>query len=135
MNIKFCGAARNVNGKAILYADRVSTAMNEAIDETNRRRKKQVDYNQAHNITPQTVQKNILESLSEEQEFREKEVKRLKQNVKDKIKELELQGDIDIIVQYLENKMFLAAKELRFEDAAYLRDKIMEVKQDYKVRT
>jgi excinuclease ABC subunit B len=128
-------ASRNVNGKAILYADRISTAMNEAIDETNRRRKKQVDYNQAHNITPQTVQKNILESLSEEQEFREKEVKRLKQNVKDKIKELELQGDIDIIVQYLENKMFLAAKELRFEDAAYLRDKIMEVKQDYKVRT
>lgn len=121
-------ASRNVNGKAILYADRVSRAMKEAIGETNRRRKKQMDYNKTHNITPQTIQKNILESLSEEQEFKEKEVKRLKQNVKDKVKELELQGDIDIIIQYLENKMFLAAKELRFEDAAYLRDKIKDIK-------
>jgi len=127
-------ASRNVDGKAILYADRVSKAMKEAINETNRRRKKQMDYNKAHNITPQTIQKNILESLSEEQEFKEKEVKRLKQNVKDKIKELEMEGDIDIIVQYLENKMFLAAKELRFEDAAYLRDKIKEFKQDYKIK-
>jgi excinuclease UvrABC helicase subunit UvrB len=61
-------------------------------------------------------------------------VKRLKQNVKDKIKELEMQGDVDIIVQYLENKMFLAAKELRFEDAAYLRDKIIELKKEYKIK-
>ena len=127
-------ASRNVNGKAILYADRISRAMKEAIDETNRRRKKQMDYNKAHNITPRTIKKNILESLSEEQEFKEKEVKRLKQNVKDKIKELEMQGDVDIIVQYLENKMFLAAKELRFEDAAYLRDKIKEFKKDYKIK-
>ncbi|TFG24307.1 MAG: excinuclease ABC subunit B, partial [Promethearchaeota archaeon] len=127
-------ASRNVNGKAILYADRVSRAMKEAIDETNRRRKKQMDYNKAHNITPQTIQKNILESLSEEQEFKEKEVKRLKQNVKDKIKELEFQGDVDIIIQYLENKMFLAAKELRFEDAAYLRDKIKDIKEKNKIK-
>jgi excinuclease ABC subunit B len=127
-------ASRNVDGRAILYADRVSRAMKEAIAETNRRRKKQMDYNKAHNITPQTIKKNILESLSEEQEFKEKEVKRLKQTVKDKIKELEMQGDLDIIIQYLENKMFQAAKELRFEDAAYLRDKIMEFKKDYKIK-
>jgi len=123
-------ASRNVNGKAILYADRVSRAMKEAIEETSRRRKKQMDYNKAHNITPQTIQKNILQSLSEEQEFEEKEVKRLKQKIKHKIKELEMQGDLDIIIQYLENKMFQAAKELRFEDAAYLRDKIAEFKKD-----
>ncbi|MEJ2295122.1 MAG: helicase-related protein, partial [Candidatus Lokiarchaeota archaeon] len=128
-------ASRNVNGRAILYADRISKAMKEAIDETNRRRKKQVNYNKAHNITPQTIQKNILESLSEEQEFKEKEVKRLKQNVKDKIKQLEKEGDIDIVIQYLENKMLQAAKELRFEDAAYLRDKIIEFKKDYKIKT
>ena len=127
-------ASRNVNGRAILYADRISKAMKEAIDETNRRREKQTNYNKAHNITPQTIQKNILESLSEEQEFKEKEVKRLKQNVKDKIKQLEKEGDIDIIVQYLENKMLQAAKELRFEDAAYLRDKIIEFKKDYAIK-
>ena len=46
----------------------------------------------------------------------------------DKIKQLEREGDIDIVVQYLKNKMSMAAKELRFEDAAYLRDKIKEIK-------
>ncbi|MFX1456688.1 MAG: excinuclease ABC subunit UvrB [Promethearchaeota archaeon] len=126
-------ASRNVEGKAILYADRISPAMRAAINETNRRRKKQTRYNEENNITPQTIQKNILKSLSEEQEFRDKEVKKLKQSVKDKIKELEEEGDLDIIISYLEDKMFLAAKELRFEDAAYLRDKIQEIKKDYKI--
>ncbi|MFW9987714.1 MAG: excinuclease ABC subunit UvrB [Candidatus Odinarchaeota archaeon] len=126
-------ASRNVEGKAILYGDRISPAMKAAIDETNRRRNKQIKYNEEHNITPQTIKKNILKSLSEEQEFKEREVKRLKQNVKDKINELEKQGDIELVIQYLEDKMFLAAKELRFEDAAYLRDKIKEFKQTYKL--
>ncbi|MHA1457167.1 MAG: UvrB/UvrC motif-containing protein, partial [Promethearchaeota archaeon] len=93
------------------------------------RRKKQEDHNLANNITPQTIKKNILDSLSEEMEMKEKEVKRLKKSVKDKIQELEKEGDMEIVIQYLENKMFLAAKELRFEDAAYLRDKIKEIKQ------
>ena len=127
-------ASRNVYGRAILYADEVTPAMKAAIDETNRRRKKQMIYNTQNNITPKTIQKNILDSLSEEQEFKEREVKRLKQNVHDKIKELEKEGDTDIIIQYLENKMFMAAKELRFEDAAYLRDKIKEIKTDYKIK-
>ena len=127
-------ASRNVYGRAILYADKVTPAMKAAIDETNRRRKKQMIYNTQNNITPKTIQKNILDSLSEEQEFKEREVKRLKQNVHDKIKELEKEGDTDIIIQYLENKMFMAAKELRFEDAAYLRDKIKEIKADYKIK-
>ncbi|MFX1320421.1 MAG: excinuclease ABC subunit UvrB [Promethearchaeota archaeon] len=127
-------ASRNIYGRAILYADKMTPAMKAAIDETNRRRKKQMDYNIKNNITPQTIQKNILDSLSEEQEFKEREVKRLKQKVKDKIKELEKKGDTDIIIQYLENKMFLAAKELRFEDAAYLRDRIKEIKADYKIK-
>ncbi len=127
-------ASRNVYGRAILYADKVTPAMKAAIGETNRRRKKQMIYNTQNNITPKTIQKNILASLSEEQEFKEREVKRLKQNVHDKINELEKEGDTDIIIQYLENKMFMAAKELRFEDAAYLRDKIKEIKADYKIK-
>ena len=124
-------ASRNIKGKAILYADKTTSAMKEAIDETNRRRKKQIEYNKLNKITPQTVKKNILSSLSEEQELKEKETKKLKRNVKDKIDELEKQGDQEAIVQYLENKMFLAAKELRFEDAAFLRDKIRDLKKDY----
>ena len=59
--------------------------------------------------------------------------KNLKRKIKDKIDELEKQENKEVIVQYLENKMFLAAKELRFEDAAYLRDKIKDIKKDYAV--
>ncbi|MFX0133014.1 MAG: helicase-related protein, partial [Candidatus Hodarchaeota archaeon] len=127
-------ASRNVDGKAILYGDRISPAMKAAIDETNRRRNKQIRHNQENKITPQTIKKNILKSLSEEQEFKEREVKRLKQKVKDKIRELEKEGDLDVVIQYLESKMFMAAKELRFEDAAYLRDKIKEIRETNKIK-
>ena len=127
-------ASRNVEGKAILYGDRISSAMKAAIDETNRRRNKQIRYNEENKITPQTIKKNILKSLSDEQEFKDKEVKKLKLKVKDKIKELEKEGDLDVVIQYLENKMFMAAKELRFEDAAYLRDKIKEMRETNKIK-
>ena len=126
-------ASRNVEGRAILYAERVSPAMQGAIDETNRRRQKQEDFNLQNNITPRTIKKNILDSLSEEMEVKEKETKRLKKVIQDKLEELEKEGNIDVIVQYLENKMFMAAKDLRFEDAAYLRDKISEIKKEHQI--
>jgi len=127
-------ASRNVEGKAILYADRISPAMKAAINETNRRRNKQMRYNEQNKITPQTIKKNILKSLSEDQEFKNREIKKLKRNVKDKINELEKKGDLEIVIEYLENKMYLAARELRFEDAAYLRDKIKEIKETNKIK-
>jgi excinuclease ABC subunit B len=127
-------ASRNVDGRAILYADKITSAMRAAIDETNRRRKKQINFNKKHNITPKTIKKNILESLSEESELREKETKRLKKTIQDKIEVLNKEGDKELLVQYLESKMFMAAKELRFEDAAFLRDKIKEINEDYKVK-
>jgi len=122
-----------INLRAILYADKTTRAMKEAIEETNRRRIIQIDYNEKFKITPQTIKKNILNSLSEEHEFKEREKKKLKRKVKDKIEDLEKQGDKDLVIEYLENKMFLAAKELRFEDAAYLRDRIKEIKKEYKI--
>ena len=125
-------ASRNVEGKAILYGDRLSVAMKAAIDETDRRRDKQIAYNEKNDITPQTIKKNILKSLSEEKEYKEREVKRLKQSVKAKVEQLQQEGDIDIVIEYLENKMYMAAKELRFEDAAYLRDKIKEIRKVHK---
>ncbi|KKN12397.1 hypothetical protein LCGC14_1016800 [marine sediment metagenome] len=99
------------------------------------RRNKQIKHNEENGITLQTIKKNILASLSEEQEYKEKKVKKLKQTVHDKIKQLEFEGDIDIITQYLENKMLMAVKELRFEDAAYLRDKIKEIRKKGKFTT
>jgi excinuclease ABC subunit B len=128
-------ASRNVEGRAILYADKMSVAMKAAIDETNRRRIIQTTFNEKHGITPKTIEKNILKSLSDEQEYKEREVKKLKQSVKSKIDELEREGDFEVMIQYLENKMFMAAKELRFEDAAYLRDRIKDIKQTYKITT
>ncbi|MFX0175312.1 MAG: excinuclease ABC subunit UvrB [Candidatus Hodarchaeota archaeon] len=124
-------ASRNVEGHAILYAEKITPAMKAAIDETNRRRNKQTKYNEEHNITPQTIKKNILESLSEERGLKEKETKRLKQSITNKLKELEKKGDTDILIEYLENKMYMAARELRFEDAAFLRDKIKEIRKDH----
>jgi excinuclease ABC subunit B len=124
-------ASRNVNGRAILYGDRVSKAMKGAIEETNRRREKQIKFNKKHDITPKTIKKNILRSLSEEKEAKEKQSKKLKKKVKRKMDEL---GDMDIVLEYLEEKMFQAANELRFEDAAYLRDKIKALKKDYKIK-
>ncbi|MFX1591076.1 MAG: excinuclease ABC subunit UvrB [Promethearchaeota archaeon] len=126
-------ASRNVDGKAILYGDRISAAMKAAIDETNRRRDKQIRYNEENKIAPQTIKKNILKSLSEEQDFKDREVKKLKQKVKEKMRELEKEGEIEVVIQYLEDKMFMAAKELRFEDAAYLRDRIKEIKETNKI--
>lgn len=124
-------ASRNVNGRAILYGDRISKAMKGAIEETNRRREKQIKFNKKHDITPKTIKKNILRSLSEEKEAKEKQSKKLKKKVKRKMDEL---GDMDIVLEYLEEKMFQAANELRFEDAAYLRDKIKALKKDYKIK-
>ncbi len=124
-------ASRNVNGRAILYGDKISPAMKAAIDETNRRRDIQVAYNEKNDITPQTIQKNILKSLSEEKEYKDRESKKLKKRIEAKLEEI---GEIELIIEYLEEKMLLAAKELRFEDAAYLRDKIIVLKDDYKIK-
>ncbi len=124
-------ASRNVNGRAILYANKITQAMQDAINETNRRRAKQLLYNKTHGITPKTIKKNILQSLSEEKEYREREIKRLKKVVDETLEQME---DIDVMIQYLETKMLLAANELRFEDAAYLRDKIKELKEKYQIK-
>lgn len=103
-------AARNAEGKVIMYADTVTDAMREAIDETERRRKIQSDYNEKHNIKPKTVKKAVREVI--------KTVKETKDTgKKDKN-----------ILEKLENEMKKAASELRFEDAAKLRDRIERIR-------
>ncbi len=116
-------AARNANGEVIMYADRITESMQKAIDETNRRRKIQMEYNQKHGITPQTIQKkvhDVIEATKVVEESATYETKRKK-------KKLSKQERKRLIAK-LEKEMKQAAKDLQFERAAELRDLIIELR-------
>lgn len=115
-------AARNAEGRAIFYGDKVSAAMQQTIDETNRRRAKQKAYNEAHGITPETVKSaisDILSSIYEKDYFTV--------DVPDSF-DVKLSGKTDKDIEMLEKKMYKASEELDFETAAKLRDLIFELK-------
>ncbi len=123
-------AARNLNGKAILYADKITGSMRRAIDETERRREKQQAYNIAHNITPQSVEKsvgNIMEgaqSRYDQQRYRQlHEIAEQADDYEAMTPELALKQ-----IQQLEQKMYEFARNLEFEDAAHTRDEIQRLK-------
>lgn len=114
-------AARNVNGRAIFYADTITESIRRAVDETERRRRKQLKYNEEHGITPETIKseiKNILESIYEKDYFEYK------------IEDFGIKFDDDIEKQIaeLEKEMYKAAESLDFERAAKIRDLILEYK-------
>jgi excinuclease ABC subunit B len=121
----FGRAARNVNGQVILYADQMTGSMDQAILETNRRRRIQEDYNKVHHITPQTVKKsirNILSSVYETDYFTVP--------VAADVKEAYLPAkDIPVAIQRLKTEMKEAAQRLEFERAAELRDKIQRLEE------
>ncbi len=108
-------AARNSDGRVIMYADNVTGSMERAINETNRRRKKQYSYNEQNGITPQSIKKNIREVISPMGEVPDESVRDVK---------LTRSMDINLKIEILSEQMKLAAEELRFEDAAAIRDKI-----------
>ncbi|MFG0250742.1 MAG: excinuclease ABC subunit UvrB [Phycisphaeraceae bacterium JB051] len=113
-------AARNVNSIVILYADTVTPAMQQAIDETNRRRTIQLAYNEEHGITPQTIKKEIRRGI--EVELRAMETARAAvSRTDDEYDRLEL-------IKSLEDKMFKAADAMEFERAAALRDQVKQLK-------
>jgi excinuclease ABC subunit B len=117
-------AARNANGKVIMYADKMTDSMKFAIDETYRRREIQEAYNQVHGITPTTIKKDIrdlIKASSEADIEEEREVKSIKKMTKEEKKTM---------IAELEVKMRQAARELDFEQAASLRDVLFELKAD-----
>ncbi|NLC42071.1 MAG: excinuclease ABC subunit UvrB [Erysipelothrix sp.] len=116
-------AARNVKGKVIMYADRITDSMDYAISETNRRRQIQIDYNTKHNIIPQTIKKEVRESIRSV-ETKEMSMKLLTK--KGKTTKLERQRVLDD----LELEMKEAARVLDFERAAELRDILLELKAE-----
>jgi excinuclease ABC subunit B len=120
-------AARNVNGKVLMYADKYTEAIKFAIDETNRRREKQLAYNEEHGITPESIQKgvsDIAEFLSLEAPHVPKRSRRGK-----KVEGMD-QAELEKLVITLEEEMYTAAEELRFEYAAKLRDGIKELRRE-----
>lgn len=113
--------ARNLNGKVLMYADRITPAMQRAIEETNRRRQIQIEYNKKHNITPKPIIKPLQIEIFEK--FMEEKPKL---EYLDLVKDLSLEERIAV----LEEEMYRAASELRYEDAALLRDEIFRLKEE-----
>lgn len=117
-------AARHVEGTVIMYADKITDSMSKAISETNRRRKIQMDYNTENGITPTSIQKgvrNVIEAMKIAEED-------AKYSIKSSLDEMKRE-DMESLVRRLEKEMKEAARELQFERAAELRDKLVEVKR------
>ncbi len=117
-------AARNLDGKVIMYADRITKSMKTAIDETDRRRKIQQEHNEKHNIEPKSIQKSIRDVI-EATKVAEEEVKYGKSSTKKNLSQEELEK----LIKNLEVEMMQAAEDLQFERAAELRDKIGSLKE------
>jgi excinuclease ABC subunit B len=115
-------AARHINGTAIMYADRITDSMRRAIDETDRRRAKQLDYNRAHGIEPRSIVKAVRDLTDQVQKVAE-------ERAPYQISRDLPQDELAHLIRDLEKQMQAAAAELKFEQAALLRDQILELRQ------
>ena len=117
--------ARNVNGKAIMYADKVTASMKRCLEETSRRRKVQIAHNEEHGIKPKSIQKSL-----EEIEFstRVADVRHEPVNTKERIDTYVAELDREEFTKILEEEMAEAATVMDFERAAILRDQLFELK-------
>ena len=120
-------AARNVQGRVILYADHVTGSMQRAIDETERRRKIQLEFNEAHGITPETIRKSIQEFMPELRRGESRQPSPGQRGAEASAESLSPDELADYIKE-LEEQMYTAAKNLEFERAAELRDEIKELR-------
>ena len=116
-------AARNANGRVVMYADHMTDSMHKAITETNRRRAIQMEYNEKHGITPRTIIKEIHEAIAGK-ETKEMAARYMKKKSKTTKK------DKEELIKNLEKEMREAAKVLDFERAAELRDILIELKAE-----
>ncbi len=119
-------ASRNVEGQVIMYADHITPSMEAAIRECERRRKKQIEYNRKHNITPQTVQKAVRDTIRVREERQRRMIEEIMPaGVPEELPE----DDLAKIIEALQFEMKEAAENLEFERAAALRDEIAELQQ------
>ncbi|MFY7758482.1 MAG: UvrB/UvrC motif-containing protein, partial [Flavobacterium stagni] len=117
-------AARNVNGKAIMYADKITDSMQKTIDETNYRREKQMNYNSKHNITPQALNKKLSNPLTKNQLGGTYNYEEVIQKAAEPKTEYLSKSEIEKRIRDTRKEMEKAAKELDFMQAAKLRDAI-----------
>ncbi len=122
--------ARNENGKVLMYADRVTPAMQKAIEETNRRREIQIEYNKKHGITPKSIVKPITEDIFAP--FKEEEEESYIKTYENAIFAMKDSLPIYDYIALLEEEMLKAASELRYEDAAKIRDELFRAKEELK---
>ena len=126
-------AARNINGTAILYADKITGSIERAVSETDRRRDKQLDYNKLHNITPRGIHKQVTDVMdvgySRSSNNRVRRIDRVAEEMRqyDQLSTKQLNGKL----QKLENQMYEHARNLEFEEAAKLRDQIAQFKDHF----
>ncbi|HJX47806.1 MAG TPA: excinuclease ABC subunit UvrB [Gaiellaceae bacterium] len=121
-------AARNVNGRVLMYADKQTESIKEAIDETNRRRTIQLAYNEEHGLTPITISKGISD-IAEFLQLDSPHVPGRRHRGSKKVEGLD-RGELEKLVVTLEEEMLVAAEELRFEYAAKLRDEIKDLRRE-----
>jgi excinuclease ABC subunit B len=121
-------AARNVNGKVLMYADKQTEAIKEAIDETNRRRAVQLAYNEEHGIVPESIAKGVSD-IAEMLALEAPTVPTRRRRGGTKVEGMSRE-ELDKLVVTLEEEMYVAAEELRFEYAAKLRDEIKDLRRE-----
>ena len=122
-------AARNVNGKVLLYADKMTQAIQDAVGETNRRRSIQIAYNEEHGITPETIVKGVSD-IAELLALDSPTVPKSKRRRGRKDVEGMAPSELERLIIELEEEMYTAAEELRFEYAAKLRDEIKDLRRE-----
>lgn len=125
-------AARNIDGRCILYGDVVTGSMQRAIDETDRRREIQIKYNKDNNINPVSVKKDIRQALDEDTYIENESLDKLQLVTNNKKKLTKVNSDnVVSIISQLEKEMYTHAKNLEFEQAAKIRDQINELQDKY----
>ena len=127
-------AARNVRGKAILYADRITRSMQAAIDETDRRRQRQVEYNEEHGITPKTVARavlDVMEGARSEPALEKRGRGKVRQQVAEQVEDYASMAPAQLATKLadLAQQMYRHARDLEFEEAAQVRDRIRQLKE------
>ena len=127
-------AARNINGKVILYADKITKSMQYLIEETDRRRKLQNNFNKKHKITPMTIKKesgNILTSMILDSDKQNANLLSRLKNIDKKIESFDEVEVLDLI-EKLKRKMKKCAQNFQFEEAALLRDQMIKLNEEIK---